>query len=247
MKKILLLAFTASVILSACKKDKNDDPETLPTCANISVKEDGNTGTSVIRFDEQGRVKESNSNNYASSYQYQSDKIIFTESYPGVQNATITFTLDAQGRVIEAVDSDGTTNYEYNNDGYLTKSIDVRYGSTATETYTWQSGNLVKIDKAYGTTGSTPETSSSTITYGSDIITDKRVAGSVFGELYSHWELHQYFGKQPKNAPTRENDNGDYNNYIYIKDAKGSITGFKMTKDSEATPWWEYSVDYNCK
>ena len=237
MKKILLLAFTATMMLSACKKDKGgDEVETIPTCAIVKTVERWNNteyiGTDVFKFDEQGRVIDDG----WATYEYYTDRIITTDSDSDPADPRITtHTLDAQGRIIKQEGYYGNSTYEYNNDGYLIKANGT--------TFTWESGNLVKAVEVFGSTSYITN-----ITYGNDIITDKLVAGFIFGGIYANeWYLLDYFGKQPKNAPIIEQRGTTTDTYSYMKDNKGKINGYKVTKDGESTPHWEYTVDYNCK
>ncbi len=251
MKKILLLAFTASVMLGACKKDKGgDEPETVPTCAMVKIREYNNSSTDIIRFDEQGRVKEETGNDWGTSYEYYSDKIVVTSGpSSGQNNRTITYTLGGQGRIIKSVENnDGAslgiiTEYEYNSDGYLVEATRTGGGEPYTVTYTWTNGNLVKIESPWSTTD---------ITYGNDVFKDRLIPGFIYGEIYTEYYIQDYFGKQPKNAPVIEREKSiqsSWSNntvYSYTKDSKGQIISYTETKEEETDPWWEYTVDYNC-
>ena len=248
MKKILLLAFTATVMLGACKKDKGgDEPETVPTCAMVKTVERWGSSedidTDVVKFDEQGRVVKDGDN----TYEYSSGKITVTENYSGGSQYITEYTLDGQGRVITSKYSGTDTEYKYNNDGYLIE----RKSGDYTTAYEWQNGNLVKIVSTSIYNGTSQEVYSSTITYGNDTINDKLIAGVIFGEMYAEWHLSAYFGKQPKNAPVMEKEKNSgpetTNIYFYVKDSKNKVIGYTETKDGEISPWWEYTVDYNCK
>jgi YD repeat-containing protein len=244
MKKILLLAFTASVMLGACKKDKgNDEPETLPTCATITEGEIGSGGslnTIILKFDEKGRVKEETNSWGSYSYEYHSNKIIATETEtdaPSEKRIT-TYTLDNQGRVTQSVYNGETpTIYEYNNDGYLIKVTWTDNGNTSTETYIWESGNIVKIINDSFTTD---------VIYGSEVINDKLISSAISTDLYCpDYYLQDYFGKKFKNAPIKKQSTGSTYNYSYTKDSKANIIGYSALNANQTG--WEYSVDYNCK
>ncbi|MFD1629684.1 hypothetical protein [Pseudopedobacter beijingensis] len=252
MKKILMLAFTATMMLVACKKDKGgDEPETIPTCATVkTVERLGNSvynNTNAIKFDSQGRIKEENDTFESFLYEYQSDKITVTYSYPGNEYLS-TLTLDNKGRVTKIDNRYGTFEYEYNSDGYLIKETSTEAGS-ATTSFTWESGNLVKIVKTNNGTSYTTN-----ITYSNDVITDKLIAANVYDNIYGFdtFRLYQYFGKHPKNAPILEqnnNTNSGYTaNYSYTKDNNGKINAFNIESISTNNPYeWGVSVDYNCK
>ncbi|MFD1629995.1 hypothetical protein [Pseudopedobacter beijingensis] len=251
MKKILMLALTATMMLVACKKDKGgDEPETIPTCAMVKWEDSyGYSSTDVVKFDDKGRIKDDGS----ATYEYFPDKIIVKRDGDNIARCT----LDAQGRIVKIEDynMEGEIDYfcefEYNNEGYLIKSRRP-YGSDYTiKTYTWENGNLVKIVETTNWNVSAPTSVTETITYGNDVIKDKLIAQEIYNYYSSSkWNggLIEYFGKMSKNAPVLiQSDYPWGSSYTYKKDAKGKINGYKEIYNTGSySRWQEASVDYNC-
>ncbi|WP_113661774.1 hypothetical protein [Pedobacter nanyangensis] len=249
MKKLLLTAFTAFVVLgvSSCKKskEKSEEKEVKTTCATIkysSIKEGNsiypNSEAKVI-FDEKGRIIERKNVDGTTHlrYKYYQDKIEVTSGNIDHPNYDAIYTLDGQGRITKKA-SGSIYEYKYNSDGYLIEMTD-GYGIY---TYTWQNGNLIKLVFLVIKGASTGNTSTKNFTYGDDVIKDKLVAYNVYGEIYPYPDGHLsgYFGKTSKNAPIIIGRS-------YIKDIKGDIIGYKIAERTDNTLTYELTVDYNCK
>lgn len=232
MKKILILAFTASVMLGACKKDKQEE-ELQPNvdCSQFYV------NSSNAQFDSQGRIIAHTYDN-KDTYVYHSDRIAVTY-WP---NLSATYTLDEKGRIVKQVYNGETVFYEYNNDGYLIKETQTNNGNTSTKIYTWESGNPVKIVKNRWDGYSEIQN----ITYGSDIINDKLVNIDLYINILSQGQLYQYFGKSWKNAPVKietKSEGGNYPSesttyYEYNKTIYGEITSYKYRENGWSSNYY---------
>ncbi len=229
----------------SCKKSKVEDKEELKTtCATIKYKSIYGNSEAQIIFDEKGRIIEQKNVDGTTHlrYKYSQDKIEVTSGSIERPSLVARYTLDSQGKVIQ---EGSFKKYEYNAEGYLIGAKDGydeylagRASGYSYSTYTWQNGNLVKIVSTSTYTGAV---STTTMTYGDDIIKDKLVTYNIYGGIYPYPDgyLPEYFGKISKNAPL----SGKGGIYSYIKDAKGDIIGYKDTYPFTT----ERIVDYNCK
>lgn len=254
MKKTLLLLSLSLLIMSSCKKDKNDNTKqpdkTINTCllteGTYTAKRTGvgQVGKAIYTYDDKGRVStlkwDSPNNPYVAQYTYSNDQI--TEK---VNNTVyITYQLDAGGRVIKAVyaETHKEINYTYNTDGYLIQEVSTDGSSSK---YAYTGGNLTS--DAY--TDSNPNYShTATIQYTNDAAQNNFIDKQLVNWLPQHYNnaLKAYFGKASKNLPLKSFDsNGFYENYTYEKDAKGNILKFTTTDKYE----FGYVLDmkYSCK
>lgn len=228
MKKILMLALTATMMLVACKKDKGgDEPwEEQPF---------GGCGYVPRELDEQGRVVQiRDTANWSSviKYTYNSNSIQKTTYFRGGSSQHDSYRLDNEGRIIEKLDghTQWQWNYKYNSEGYL---IEIKVSSSnMPENITWSDGNIVKTGSNY------------TYSYGDDDTTDDILDKGVLQYIYSDisgysnsdvfaFPLAKYFGKKPKKLPIKvvaEWENPfipkDIVTYEYTKDPQGKILSY---------------------
>lgn len=254
MKKTLLLFSVSLLIMSSCKKDKNDNTKQPDKTANSCLLTEGTytakrtgagqVGKATYTYDDKGRVSilkwESANAPYADQYTYANDQITVKRN----NGAIITYKLDNGGRIIKAVyaDSHKETNYTYNTDGYLIQEVSSDGSSSK---YTYTNGNLTS--DVY--TDKNPDYShTAIIQYTNDAVKNNFIDEQLVNWLPQHYNkaLKAYFGKASKNLPLNSSDsNGFYENYTYEKDAKGNIVKFTTTDKHE----FGYVLDmkYSCK
>ncbi len=246
MKKILLMAFTATVMLGACKKSDDSSKEELCTTISSYSGLFGNPNASSsnasfnLTYDSQGRlVSESGSGrNQVLTYETSTIKVKTTE-----ENVTSndTYTLDGNNRIIKS-EGDGLTGnrtYKYDSNGYLSEIENEQGGTTK---YTWSNGNLLKREGF--DTGSSVAYETTTYSYYDDIAT--QVSLVIEQSESMNPLVFNYYGKTSKNLLKSENNTS----YKYDKDTKGRVTKVTISGielgSSGQTYSDSYSINYSC-
>lgn len=163
------------------------------------------------------------------------------------------YTLDAQGRIASYPDNylQTVSNVSYNSDGYLSM-IKKQYtdpetddATTETQTFTYTAGNLTDVVFERTTAAGLVEKTSSTISYGTDELSNDIVAGKVFDAVL-HDDVNEilvsFFGKKSKNLATKvvsvetHSESSSHTTesfeFSYQKDAKGNIISIKNKQTS---------------
>nr|WP_294895043.1 hypothetical protein [uncultured Pedobacter sp.] len=235
MKKILLLAFTASVMLGACKKSDDTPKEEL--CTQVSTYTDvyessqGDSDSDItnVTYDSQGRVSKvawSDGSSFL-SYTYNTGSITEDLNDNGYLEQTV-YTLDNQSRIVRAVrGTDVDVSYSYNAEGYLSEIND----GSDNITFEWQNGNMVESD---GTTYS----------YYNEVAPQSYLI-TTFGEdnMYLNSSLYSYFGKMSKNLLKTETEGQSTTTYQYEKDTKGRVNKITSVNGGDKDT---YAISYSC-
>ena len=238
------------IIFAGCSKTGDDPTQTASGCTLESLKEvfGGNTTAAFyFTYDNQGRVTRvdygsKNSNQYE-TYTYSSDKILVTGTALG--NGTAVYDLDAGGRVIKY----GNATFTYNSDGQLARMVDVNGPHSTTATYTYQNGNLVKLDQVgqYGQ----PQPVNNIVLYEYDLTQSSNTApGDPITFTATHRPgLGKYFGKGSANLVKKEiirmqNQPEESRVHTYTRDTKGNIT---LVSTATAGGTGQKQLAYNCK
>jgi YD repeat-containing protein len=262
MKKILLLAFTASVMLGACKKSNDAEPEVKQGCpvSSFQYSEDITGRLHIedrraVNYDAQGRVAAIVEDDYETNFTYQANQII------EIQDGDVaTYTLDANGKVTGVITSEGdiiTT--KYNSEGYLSELKHVVSYSTTTISLVYTNGEVTKIVEVQVTDFGT-NTKTTDITYKEEFsINDLAFAQSFpyMADVYMGADTRMYLKSLGKNQKrlinslkvvrTGSNGNNTNNvNYNYQKDANGNVTKVNMVSTGNENYTGSYDFTYNC-
>jgi hypothetical protein len=238
------------IIFAACSKSGGDPSQTASGCTLESIREvfGGNTTSAhYFTYDNQGRVTRvdygsKNSNQYE-IYTYSNDKIVVSGTNLG--NGTAVYDLDASGRIIRY----GSATFTYNSDGQLARMVEVNGPFSTTATYTYQNGNLIKLDQVgqYGQ----PQPVSNIVLYEYDLAQSASTApGDPITFTATHRPgLGKYFGKGSTNLVKREilrmpNQPEESRVHTYTRDAKGNIT---LVSTATAGGTGQKQLTYTCK
>ncbi|HTN21276.1 MAG TPA: hypothetical protein VL125_12415 [Pelobium sp.] len=230
MKKILLLAFTASVMLGACKKsDDTPKEEVCTTVSSYSTSYDYSPDTHVknISYDSQNRISKVTWSNSSLTYTYSASSITEDVNDGGYLEQTV-YTLDDKNRIVREVrGTDVDISYFYDAEGHLSEVND----GSETTTFEWQNGNLVECD---GTTYSYYNE----VAPQSYLITTYGVNG-----IYLNSSLYSYFGKMSKNLLKTETEGQSTTTYQYEKDTKGRVNKITSINGGDKDT---YAISYSC-
>ena len=238
------------LFFTSCSKSDNGSTPTASGCTLESLKEvfGGNTTASFyFTYDNQGRVTRvdygtKNSSQYE-TFTYSSDKIVVAGTALG--NGTAVYELDAAGRVIKY----GNATFTYNSDGQLAKMIEVNGPHSTTATYSYQGGNLIKLDQVgqYGL----PQPVSNIVIYEYDMSQSSNTApGDPITFTATHRPgLGKYFGKGSANLVKKEiirmqNQPEESRVHTYTRDAKGNIT---LVSTATAGGTGQKQLAYSCR
>lgn len=221
------MAFTATVMLCACKK--SDDSSKKELCTKISsMSYTGSAGSETYAgvanysYDDKGRlIKDIDTDGeYGHSYTYGASTIK-VETTEGSEINTYNFTLDGSNRIVKEGNDTFSIDYKYDSNGYLSEQQDGDYKTK----FTWFDGNLLKKEEFYN--GASTPTTTTTYTYFEEIATDSYYLTDwrLLGVRTNVEELYNYFGKHSKNLvkQIKEDTYAPYN-YEYLKDAQGRVT-----------------------
>lgn len=272
MKKVFLMLSTISLLaFASCSKSipeitREEPIEKLSECLVTNSDYLTNFGTEVNSFkrffsyNEKQKVTRIDFHNLNSTdfatITYEKSKITMTFefTYEGVtETEQSIYTLDAKGRVASYPDHELQTvsNITYNADGYLSMikkqytDPETNNATTETQTFTYTAGNLTDVVFERTTAAGLVEKTSSTITYGTDELSNDIVAGKVFDAVL-HDDVNEilvsFFGKRSKNLATKvvslethsENPSSttDSFEFNYQKDAKGNVISIKSKQTS---------------
>jgi hypothetical protein len=247
-----VLWFLLSVFLSACSKTK-ENTETKPSgCTLTSLRElfQGTTTRAFFyTYDSQGRVSRIDFDQKTSAtyetYTYSADKIIVGGTALG--GGTSEYVLDGKGRVIR----NGSMTFQYNSEGYLAQAAEVNGPHSTTLTFTYQAGNLSRVDQVGHYGGPQPVTTILLYEYDLSQIGGGAAAANPINSFgTSRSVLGAYFGKSSKNLVTKEtaktsNFADEVRTHTYLRDNKGNITTIKtIVSDGRVG---EKQLAYSCQ
>ncbi|WGQ12144.1 hypothetical protein QG516_10900 [Pedobacter gandavensis] len=271
MKKVFLMLSTISLLtLASCSKSipeitREEPIEELSECLVTNSDYLTNLGTEInsykrfFSYNEKQKVTRIDFHTLKSTefatITYEKNKITmnFELIYDGEKETEqLVYTLDAQGRIASYPDDylQTVSNVTYNSDGYLSMikkqytDPETNNATTETQTFTYTAGNLTHVVFERAAAGVIEKTSS-TITYGTDELSNDIVAGKVFDAVL-HDDVNEilvsFFGKKSKNLATKvisvythsENSVNTIESFEfnYQKDAKGNIISIKDKQTS---------------
>jgi YD repeat-containing protein len=266
MKKILLMAFTASVMLGACKKDKNAEPKVEQGCPvatyHYSETEGGSTYEEdpyTLGYDTQGRIISINNGTYSTAYTYLDGTIV-----EETDNGSATYTLNSEGKItgMTALSNYGGDNSvvvnKYNAQGYLSelKYNDENYSSTTTFIYT--DGELTRMEETTVMANST-YTNVTQITYKNEYSKNALAYAETFpyiADISTGGDTRTYLnvlGKSNKRlintvtvSRTGSNSFNVVKSYSYEKDASGNVTKVGIISAGSNSSTISHEFTYNC-
>nr|WP_294898583.1 hypothetical protein [uncultured Pedobacter sp.] len=242
MKKILLLAFTASVMLGACKK--SDDTSKDETCTKVSsytdLYEDSQNTESVtwnVTYDSQGRISRiAESGGPSTNYTYTATSIKEEYNESGSVDVT-TYTINDKNQIVKKVEgTNDDVTYTYDTQGYLTE---MNEGVEKT-TFKWQNGNMVEKEQFIN------DVSQRRISY----LYFDDVAPQTYllagGYTFNNSELYTFFGKPSKNLlkGTTGGGGGYETAFQYTKNDKGRVS--QVIKINQGQSTYYSSLNYSC-
>lgn len=246
-----LFLFASIVIVTSCSKSGPANTNQPSGCSLESLSEVYNgTTTSAFyyTYDNPGRVTRIDFGTRQSAtyetYTYSADKIVVSGTALG--NGTAVYELDASGKVIKY----GTTTFTYNSNGYLAKSTEVNGPHTTTITYTYQNGNLVRVDQVGNYGGPQPVVTVVLFEYEQSPAIRSIPPGDPINNFGSSRSvLGAWFGKGSTNLVKREtamnNTSADeIRTHTYTRDSKGNIVNVRT--DVSDGRVGEKRLTYNC-
>lgn len=249
-RSVCLVVLT--LLLISCSKG-NENKETQPSgCALTSLSELYNgaiTRAFFYSYDNQGRVSRIDFDTRQSAtyetYTYAADKIVVGGTALG--NGSAVYELDGNGRVIKY----GSATFTYNNEGYLVRSSEVNGPHSTNITYTYQNGNLVRVDQVGHYGGPQPVTTTILYEYDETPAIRSIPPGDPLNNFGSTRSvLGAYFGKGSKNMVKKEiaknNTAADETRtHTYTKDDKGNISFIKTVVSDGRVG--EKQLTYSCR
>lgn len=239
-------------VLFACSKSNETTETQTSGCALASLSELYNGATTrafFYSYDNQGRVSrvdfDARQSTTYETYSYAADRIVVGGTALG--NGTAVYNLDANGRVVKY----GQATFTYNSEGYLIKSSETNGPHTTNITYTYQDGNLVRVDQVGNYGGPQPVITTVLYEYDEQQAIPSIPPGNPINNFGSSRSvLGAYFGKGSKNMVKKETaKNGtsadEIRTHTYTRDDKGNITKIKTDVSDGRTG--ERHLTYNCK
>ena len=217
-------------LLIACSKSDENKETRTSGCSLASLSELYNGATTRAYFysyDNQGRVSRIDFDTRQSAtyetYTYAADRIVVSGTALG--NGMAVYELDANGRVAKY----GTATFTYNSEGFLIRSSETNGPHSTNITYTYQDGNLVRVDQVGNYGGPQPVTTTVLFEYDELQAVKSIPPGDPINNFgSSRTVLGSYFGKGSKNMVKKEiaksNTSADETRtHTYTKDGKGNI------------------------
>jgi hypothetical protein len=237
----------------SCSKS-SENPETkTPACTLESVTElfDGAVTRALFySYDQQGRVSRVDFDRRQSAtyetYTYSPDRIVVSGTAPG--GGTAVYNLDANGRVAKY----GAMTFSYNNEGYLARALEVNGPHSTDIGFTYQNGNLVRVNQVGHYGGPQPLTTTLLFEYDAAAEAVSTIPPgdplNAFGSARSI--LASYFGKGSKNLVKKEtaktsNSPDEVRTHTYTRDSKGNITSVRTAVSDGRVG--EKRLTYGCK
>jgi hypothetical protein len=250
VKSASLMALT--LLLISCSKSTENTQTQTSGCTLASLSEIYNGATTrafFYTYDTQGRVSRIDFDTKPSAtyetYTYSTDRIVVSGTALG--NGTAVYELDGSGRVIRY----GPTTFIYNSEGYLVRSSETSGPHTTNITYTYQNGNLVRVDQVGNYSGPQPVTTTVLFEYDEPMAVRSIPPGDPINYFSSSRSvLGSYFGKGSKNLVKKEIANNNTSadetrTHTYTRDDKGNITNVRTVVSDGRVG--EKRLTYSCR
>lgn len=255
MKKVLMLALTASVLLGACKKDK-EDSNPANRCQILKFTPAGNLDYSptehTITYNTNGKIAGIYNAEQSRIFSYESDKMTV-----GVDaNLLLTYNYNSSKQIISAKSSSQwpenvTISYNDSKISKILTSVD-----DISSTFTYSNNEVVKIIEKWGDR----ESFETIITYKDEKYTNPLIFELTFPSMidgairsFIKYNLADSFGGKEKRLIDKveyigKNGWNSYTNtYSYLKDDKGNITKISIiTTTGIGYTSGTFTLEYNC-
>ncbi len=254
MQKILLI-FTVSVIISACKKDSNSHAEYPCQITKFNRMDTGygdyDQGDYDLSYNSEGNLDKITSSSGTRSLFYEEAKTMVTYG----NNNILTYAQNIKNQINYITTNKGSekvyVSYENDRISKIRTTID-----NITENFTYNKNG--DIEKVVHTWDLDKEPSEYTISYKDEKYTNPLIFELTFPNLingdarhFLKYILSNNFGGKEKrliDKITSKNSNNSATNYSYVKDKKGNIT--KIVASFSGAGYSQISssdVVYDCK
>ncbi|QEK52821.1 hypothetical protein FYC62_14975 [Pedobacter aquae] len=253
MKKVLLLMLTASALLGACKKDK-DDSNPANGCKIVKFTPSGGhdyvNSEYLITYNSDGKISTITNADETRRFSYESSKMLVS-----VDNLLITYNYNSPNQINSIITNSQwpenvSVTYADNKVSKILTSVD-----DISSTFTYSSNEVVKILEKWGDT----DTEEALITYKEEKYSNPLIFELIFPSMidgdirnFIRYNLSNSFGASEKRLIDKIEyiGKGDrsYNTrtdtYSYLKDDKGNIIQIIITSTSYTTR--SFTLEYSC-
>lgn len=270
MKKVLLLAFTATMMLSACKKDKgNDDMNSSCQVVKFSESRSGIGGASIlggylsgeattVSYNSDGSLAKISDPYETRVFAYETDKMLASYDIKrqsgNNESGLLTYNYNSNKQIINVKSSRSSSDWS--------EDIEVTYSNNRitkvrtdydnmSQSFTYNSnGEIEKIVEGF-----LSSTSEYLITYKDEKYTNPLIFELTFpllvdgqGCTFLKYLLYNNLGNKERRLIDKITKGHKVYNYTYLKDERGNIT--KIIVELSGDIYKEMSsfdLEYNCK